>query len=397
MSGIIIIGAGQAAASLAVKLRGQGYEAPITVMGDEPVTPYQRPPLSKAYLLGEMPVDRLTLRADGFWADQDITLRLGAPVTSINRAAKTVIQGGETAGYEQLALTTGATPRYLPAAMGGHLFGVFTVRTLADVDAMAPHFSNGARLVVIGGGYIGLEAAAVASKLGLKVTLIESAARILGRVACAETANAVRTMHADHGVTILEGAAISRITGDTHATGVDLADGRHLPADFIITGIGITPNTDLAKAADLVIDNGIAVDEHGRTADPAIWAAGDCASFPHQSGRLRLESVGNAIDMAECVAENMLGANRVYQPKPWFWSDQFDTKLQIAGLGTGYDRIVARDSEGQSFWYFKGPTLLAIDALNAPRAYMIGKRLIEAGRSPDPETLPMVADLKALL
>ncbi len=397
MSGIIIIGAGQAAASMAAKLRVLGYGDAITVIGDEPIAPYQRPPLSKAYLLGDLPLDRLTLRGDGFWAEQGITLRLGEPVTAIDRTAKTVTLGAETLRYDQLALTTGANPRRLPAAIGGDLEAVFTVRKLADVDAMAPRFTNGARLVVIGGGYIGLEAAAVAAKLGLSVTLIEAAPRILGRVACPETASAIRTLHAAHGVTILEGTALARITGETRATGVDLADGRHLPADFVIVGVGITPATDLAEAAGLALDNGIAADAACRTSDPAIWTAGDCASFPYMGGRLRLESVGNAIDMAECVAENICGGARPYLPKPWFWSDQFDAKLQIAGLGHGHDRIVTRSTEGQSFWYFQGKTLLAIDAINAPRAYMIGKRLIEAGRSPDPETLAEAAELKALL
>lgn len=397
MSGIVIIGAGQAAASLAARLRSQGHVGLITLIGDEPVPPYQRPPLSKAYLLGELPLDRLTLRADSFWADHGISLRLGAPVTAIDRVARTVRFGDDLLAYDQLALTTGATPRRLPAAIGGELSGVFTVRSLADADAMAPRFAQGARLVVIGGGYIGLEAAAVAAKRGLSVTLIEAAPRILGRVACAETAAAIRSLHARHGVTILEATAVSRLHGDDAVTGVELADGRLLPADFVIVGVGITPNTGLAEVVGLNVDNGIATDIFGRTSDPEIWAAGDCASFPTDAGRMRLESVGNAIDMAECVADNMLGANRAYLPKPWFWSDQFDAKLQIAGLGTDHDRIVSRSAEGQSFWYFRGPHLVAIDAINAPRAYMIGKRLIEAGRSPDAETLAAIDDLKALL
>ena len=400
MAGIVIVGAGQAAASLAAKLRSLGHDGPVTMLGDEPQAPYQRPPLSKGYLLGEMPLDRLLLRAPSFWAEQGVMLRLGQPVTAIDRAAKTVTAGGEVLGYDQLALTTGAIPRRLPAAIGGDLAGVYTVRSLADVDAMAAEFAPGRRLVVIGGGYIGLEAAAVARKLGLEVTVVEMAPRILARVAAAETAAAVAALHARHGATILTGTGLARLTGaGGRVTGAELADGRHLPADFVIAGVGITPDTRLAEAAGLAIDNGIAVDAHGRTSDPAIWAAGDCAAFPAGGGRMRLESVGNAIDMGELVAANMLGAGQAYVPRPWFWSDQYDMKLQIAGLNTGYDRTVRREAgDGLSIWYFAGDRLLAVDAIDDARAYMIGKRLIEAGRSPDPAALADPAtDLKAFL
>lgn len=398
MAGIVIVGGGQAATSMAAKLRGLGYVGAVTILGEEPVAPYQRPPLSKGYLLGQMPLDRLTLRGDDWWAANDITLRTGTRVETIDRAAKTVVTAaGETFAYDQLALCTGAPPHRLPAAIGGDLPGVYTVRTLADVDAMAPEFRAGRRLVVIGGGYIGLEAAAVASKLGLGVTLIEAAPRILGRVACAETADAIRALHVAHGVTILEGIGLKRLTGETRVTGAELADGRVIDADFVITGIGVTPETGLAVAAGLKVENGIAVDATGRTEDASIWAAGDCAAFPWMGARLRMESVGNAIDMGELVAENMLGAGRAYVPKPWFWSDQFDAKLQIAGFNTGYDRVVTRQGEGASFWYFRGETLLAVDALNDARAYMIGKRLIEAGKPVTPEQIETTADLKALM
>lgn len=400
MAGIIIVGAGQAAASLAVKLRALGHGGDLTLIGDEPVAPYQRPPLSKGYLLREMPLDRLALRPAAFWADQGVTLHLGTPVTALDPAAKTVTFGAQTLPYDQLALTTGARPRRLPAALGGDLAGVFAVRSLADVDAMAPLFRPGARLLIVGGGYIGLEAAAVAAKLGLHVTLIEAAPRILGRVASAETAGWFRALHQSHGVTIREGTGLDRLLGGTHVTGALLADGTEIPADFVILGIGVLPETALAEAAGLTVLNGIATDAFGRTSDPAIWAAGDCASFPAGGGRLRLESVGNAIDMAECVAANMLGAAQPYVPKPWFWSDQYDVKLQIAGLNTGYDRVIPRPGTGTaiSFWYYAGDSLLAVDAANDPRAYMIGKRLIEAGRSPAPEAVADPAtDLKSLL
>jgi len=397
---IVIVGAGQAAASMAARLRAQGHDGPLTVLGAEPLAPYQRPPLSKAYLLGQMGLDRLVLRGPEWWQDQEIDLRLGETVTAIDRTAREVVSDRGRLAYDALALTLGAVPRRLPASMGGHLPGVHVIRTLADVDALAPAMQPDRRLIVIGGGYIGLEAAAVARKLGLQVTLIEAAPRILGRVAAPETAKLIRELHHAHDVKILEDIAIERILGEPRATGVSLADGRELPADIVVTGIGVAPETALAEAAGLRIDNGIAADEQGRTSDPAIWAAGDCASFPWQGGRARLESVGGAIDMAEAVADNMRGADRPYQPKPWFWSDQFDAKLQIAGLGTGYDRIVTRQGDGAhggSVWYFRADRLIAVDALNDARAYMIGKRLIEAGRSPDPDAIADAADLKALL
>jgi 3-phenylpropionate/trans-cinnamate dioxygenase ferredoxin reductase subunit len=400
MSGIVIVGAGQAGASLAAKLRSLGYDGPITIIGEEPVAPYQRPPLSKAYLLGEMELERLHLRAPSFWEEHRITLKLGRPVTAIDCDAKIVRVGDATVPYDQLALTTGSRPRRLPASIGGDLKGVFTVRTLADVDAMAPEFRAGRRLLVVGGGYIGLEAAAVGAKLGLDVTVIEMAPRILQRVAAPETSDYFRTVHSEHGVNILENTGLDRLTGTGHVSGAILSDGSTIPVDFAIVGVGIAPATNLAEQAGLAIENGIRTDEFGRTSDPAIWAAGDCASFPSKGGRLRLESVGNAIDQAEIVAENMLGAAKPYDARPWFWSDQYEVKLQIAGLNTGYDRIVTRPGEAGavSFWYYAGDTLLAVDALNDARAYMIGKRLIEMGRSPDAaEIANLEINLKALL
>lgn len=394
---VVIIGAGQAGAALAAKLRALGHTGQIVMLGDEPAPPYQRPPLSKAYLLGEMAEDRLWLRAPEFWADNDVDLRLGQSVTGLDPLAKTVTVGDEVLAYDQLALTTGSTPRRLPASIGGGLQGVYTVRTLADVDAMRGEFQPGRRVIIVGGGYIGLEAAAVASKLGLQVTVLEMAPRILQRVASPQTSDHVRALHQAHGVTVLEATGLDRLEGESRVTAARLIDGRVLPADFVIVGVGITPNTQLAEAAGLTIDNGIATDALGRTSDPAIWAAGDCASFPHGEGRLRLESVGNAIDMAEAVAANMLGADAPYVAKPWFWSDQFDLKLQIAGLNTGYDRVVTRTEGGTSFWYYRGEALLAVDAMNDSRAYMVGKRLIESGKSPAPDAVIDTPDLKALL
>ena len=399
MSHVVVVGAGQAAASLVAKLRAKGFDGQITVIGEEPAPPYQRPPLSKAYLLGEMGLDRLFLRPEAWYADNNVTLRLGAPVERIDREAKTVAVGRDEIAYDMLALTTGAVPNRLPNAIGGDLDGVYSVRSLADVDAMASEFRKGARVLIVGGGYIGLEAAAVAAKKGLKVTLVEMADRILQRVAAPQTSDYFRALHEAHGVDIREGVGLTRLTGDGRVTGAELGDGTVLDVDFVIVGVGIRPDVAVAEQAGLTIDNGIAVDAEGRTSDPTIWAAGDCASFPHGAARMRLESVGNAIDMGELVAENLMGAGRAYLPKPWFWSDQYEVKLQIAGLGTGYDEIVTRQGEtAVSFWYYRGDSLLAIDAMNDPRAYMIGKRLIEAGKSADKALVADAgADLMPLL
>ena len=381
------------------KLRNGGFDGRITLIGAEPCPPYQRPPLSKGYLLGDMTLDRLFLRPEAFYADQGIALKTDCRVTAIDPEARVLSTTEGEVAYDELVLATGSLPRRLPAAIGGDLVGVFTVRDLADVDAMAPRFSKGAKVLIVGGGYIGLEAAAVAAKLGLEVTLVEMADRILQRVAAPETSDYFRALHEGHGVTLREGVGLERLLGEGHVTGARLSDGTEIAADFVITGVGIEPDIALAKAAGIEIDNGIKVDAQGRTSVPGIWAAGDCTSFPYRGGRIRLESVPNAIDQAEVVAENILGAGKEYIAKPWFWSDQYDVKLQIAGLNAGYDRVVTRLGEGSaSFWYYLGETLLAVDAANDPRGYMVGKRLIEAGKSPDPALVAdSQTDLKALL
>ena len=399
MCDIVVIGAGQAGASLAARLRSLGHDGTLTLVGREPVAPYQRPPLSKKYLLGEMVLERLYLRPESYYAENGIELLTSCAVVSIDRAGRLISVDGRTISYDWLALCTGAVPRTLPGSIGGTLEGVHTVRTLADVDAMAPAFAEGARALIVGGGYIGLEAAAVAATSGMKVTLIEAAERILQRVAAPETSDFFRKLHVRHGVDIREGVSLKRLVGESHVTGAVLSDGTELETDVVIVGIGVTPETGLAEAAGLEIENGIRTDIKGRTSDPSIWAAGDCASFPYRGGRIRLESVQNAIDQAECVAANMLGAGGDYVPQPWFWSDQYDCKLQIAGLGTGYDRLVTRGGGDRvSFWYYAGGSLLAVDSVNDARAYMIGKRLLEMGKSPDPAVVSDPdADLKPLL
>lgn len=399
MSHIVIIGAGQAGAACAAKLRALKFDGAITMIGEENAPPYQRPPLSKAYLLGEIGVERLYLRKADFWDLNQIKLRLSTRVAAIDTVARKLDLGAEVITYDHLVLTTGARPRQLSAAQGGALDGVFALRNLADVDRMRAQCVAGARLVVIGGGYIGLEAAAVARKLGLDVTVLEMAPRILQRVASAETAGFIRDLHESHGVKIREATAINHLLGDGRVTGVMLDDGEVLPADLVIVGIGVIPETALAEMAGARIDNGIATDAQGRSSVSQIWAAGDCASFPLAGRQYRLESVGNAIDQAECIAANILGAAQVYVPKPWFWSDQYDCKLQITGLNHGYDRVVTRRAEGKtSFWYYAGTRLLAMDAMSDPKAYMIAKRLIDHGRSPDPrQVADPNCDLKLLL
>lgn len=399
MKKIVVVGAGQAGAACVAKLRAEGFAGTITLIGEEAVPPYQRPPLSKAYLMGEMTLDRLLLRPESYYREAGIDLMLGAAAQAIDPLARRITLDGQSIAYDALVLATGSVPRRLPAAIGGALGGVHVVRNLTDVDAMAAGMQTGRRALIVGGGYIGLEAAAVARKRGMVVTVIEMAPRILQRVAAPETSDYFRALHSAHGVDIREGVGLTRLVGAGHVTGAILSDGAELVCEMVIVGIGIAPDTALAEVAGLATENGIATDSMGRTSDPAIWAAGDCASFPYRDARIRLESVQNAIDQAELVARNILGADEPYDPKPWFWSDQYDVKLQIAGLNTGFDRVVLRDGgAARSHWYYVGERLLAVDAMNDPRSYMIGKRLIAAGISPDPGVVADAAqDLKPLL
>ncbi len=402
MTHFVVIGAGQAGSSLVAKLRAEGFDGRVTLVGAEAVPPYQRPPLSKAYLTGEMPQERLLLRPEAWYADHDIELRLATRATGLDVAARTVeLEGGETLPYDALALTTGAYPRTLPDSIGGMLDGVYSMRDLRDADALAPEMVAGRHMLVVGGGYIGLEAAAVAAGKGLKVTVIEMAERILQRVAAPETSDYFRALHRSHGVEILESTGLERLIGTDRVTAARLADGTEFAVDFAVVGVGVAPSAILAESAGLAIENGIRCDIHCRSSDPHVWAAGDCASLLWGGQRIRLESVGNAIDMAEIAALNMLGRGVEYRPKPWFWSDQYDVHLQIAGLNAGWDSIHVRPGATpaqQSHWYYRGDRLIAVDALNDSRAYMVGKRLIDMGRSPDPATATDPGtDLKALL
>lgn len=377
---ICIVGAGQAAASLALRLRHGGYCGALTLFGDEPHPPYQRPPLSKAYLKREWTVDRLYLRPAEFWSGIGVDVVTGAPVTALDPVARTLEVAGRRVAWTKLALATGTRPRPLPPEFSG-LNGIYELRSLADADRLEGEIRPGRRLLVLGGGYVGLETAAVAAKAGLAVTVVERAARILERVACAETSDAIRALHAGHGVRILEGRSVARVEArDGAVAAVTLDDGTRLEVDAVLVGIGVLPRDELARAAAIACENGIVVDVHGRTSTPGIWAAGDCAAFPFQGLQTRLESVQNAVDQAECAADDMLGLTRAYAPVPWFWSDQYDMKLQIVGLNRGYDAVLRRRSErGESLWYFRDGRMIAVDALNDARTYMAAKKLLEAG------------------
>ncbi|WP_430258468.1 NAD(P)/FAD-dependent oxidoreductase [Neorhizobium sp. IRS_2294] len=400
---LVIVGAGQAGFALAAKLRALKDERPITMIGSEDVIPYQRPPLSKKYLMGEMSFDRLTFRPETWFAEHDVELRLSTFVEEIDRDAKTIrMQDGSVLEYEHLALTTGSTPRTLPASIGGDLTGVFTVRDKRNADLLADEMKAGRRLLIIGGGYIGLEAAAVARHLGLEVTLIEMADRILQRVASKETADVMRAIHAEHGVVIREKTGLTRLIGeDGRVRGAELSDGTVIDIDFVIVGIGVTPNDRLAQQCGLDVGNGILVDDYARTSDPAIFAMGDCAMLPWKGNNIRLESVQNAVDQAELVAATLTGSAEPYEAKPWFWSDQYDVKLQIAGFNLGYDETVMRPGsrEGSvSIWYFREGRLIAVDAINDAKAYVTGKKLLDNGMTADKALIADPAtDLKQLL
>jgi 3-phenylpropionate/trans-cinnamate dioxygenase ferredoxin reductase subunit len=400
---VVIIGGGQAAASCAAKLRALGHGDAITIVASEAALPYQRPPLSKKYVAGELAVERLLIRAADWYAEQKVTVARGTRATAIDPAARKVtLADGQALAYHHLVLATGSRPRLLPGAIGGNLPGLLTMRDLADADRLAPDLKPGKRLLVIGGGYIGLEAAAVAASKGLSVTVIEAAPRILQRVAAEPTSDYFRALHQRHGVEIREGVTLKRlIERDGRVGGAELGDGTMIDADLVLVGIGIVPNDDLARDAGLAVENGILVDGQCRTSDPQIFAAGDCASLVWQNERIRLESVQNAIDQGEHVAKVIMGETADYRPYPWFWSDQYDVKLQIAGLNRNYDSVVLRPGArpgSQSIWYYRAGAMIAVDAMNDALTYSIAKKVLETGRSiPSDQAADASVDLKPWL
>ncbi len=396
----VIVGAGQAGLVAATTLRAEGFAGRLTLVGAEPTAPYQRPPLSKGFLLGEVGDEALLLRPLAAYAAQDIELRLATAVESIDIAAgRLQLSDGKEIGFDRLALTTGASPRRLPDTMGGSLAGVYSLRHLGDARVLSAELVEGRSIVIVGGGYVGLELASTCVARGLVVTVLEAAPRILQRVACPQTSDYLADIHRARGVQIIEGCELAGLAGETGVHSVLLKDGRSFAADLVVVAIGIEPSTRLAAEAGLDVDGGVVVDSEMRSSAERIWAAGDCAAVTVRGRRLRIESVGNAIDSAEVAARNMLGRGETYRPLPWFWSDQYDTRLQIAGLNFGFDCVHVRHAgAGRSHWYYQSDELLAVDAINDSRAYMVGKRLLEMGRSPPPQAITNPnADLKALL
>ena len=332
MERIVIIGAGQAGVQAAASLRGAGFAGEIALIGDEPFPPYQRPPLSKAYLAGELARERLFLKPDSFFRETACDLRLAVRVVAIDRAAKTVrIKGGDSLAYSKLLLATGAKPRRIRAP-GADLPGLYYLRGIEDVDALRRELAPGKHLAVVGGGYIGLEVAAVAVKHGLDVTVIESEARVMPRTASESISRFFEQVHRAAGVRLHLNAAAQEFEGTAKVEAVS-AGGERIPADVVLVGIGVVPNDELARDAGLACNDGIVVDEFAATSDPNIFAAGDCTNHPARGGTLvRLESVQNAIEQAKHAAHAMVGDPKPYREVPWFWSDQYDLKLQIAGL-----------------------------------------------------------------
>ncbi|MEM8652366.1 MAG: FAD-dependent oxidoreductase [Pseudomonadota bacterium] len=400
---IIVIGGGQAAASLVAKIRQSDTESHITIVSEENAFPYQRPPLSKKYATGEMDAEQLLLRPAEWYEQNNVNCHLNTKVEQIDREnRRVVISDGNLLSYDKLAIVTGSRARRLPEDIGGNLEGVYVLRDLADADEFANEMQSERRVLIVGGGYIGLEAAAVCASKGLKVTLLEAAPRILQRVASSETSNWFRELHTQKGVIIKEGIGLEKLEADKgRVSAAILSDGSRIETDFVLVGIGIVPNMELAEAAGLEVAGGIKVNEYCQTSDADIYAAGDCAVFPYRDEMTRLESVQNAIDQAECAAENMLGEQKVYKPYPWFWSDQYDVKLQIAGLNRGFDNVVVRPGvrEGTvSHWYFSNNQFIAVDAMNDPRSYMVGKKILETGKSVSPDQIADPGlELKSLL
>ena len=390
MATTIVIGAGQAGAEVISKLRDQGHEDRLVLIGQENYLPYQRPPLSKKYMAGEMTLERLFLRPKEFYTEKNVELHIGKSALRIDPDQQIVEFNDGNLDYDHLVLATGSRPRDLPPYIGGKVKNLFTMRDLNDANSIGAFMKSGMRLLIVGGGYIGLEAAATARKFGVDVTLVEIEERILKRVAAKETSDFIRSLHISNGVNIKEAVGLGKLEiADDKVLSASLTDGSDINVDFVIVGIGITPNTELAEGANLKINNGILINDKCQTSVSNIYAAGDCTSFEYKDTLVRLESVGNAIDQATIVAQNIMKQNTNYIPKPWFWSDQYDLKLQIAGLNTGYDEVVVRKGKNKqvSHWYFKGQSLLAVDALNDPRCYMIGKRLIEENKSPSKNQL----------
>ncbi|MCM3516151.1 FAD-dependent oxidoreductase [Nocardioides sp. P86] len=378
------MGASHAGAQLAASLRQGGWKGEIVLVGDEGTQPYQRPPMSKAYLAGKNTLDQLAIRSAAFYAKQEITL-LDDTVQAVDRTdGRVTLSRGGSLAYDELALCTGARVRRL-AAPGADLCGVHYLRTAADVELIREAASPGRRAVIIGGGYIGLETAASLSGLGLQVSVLEATERVLGRVTAPEVSAFFDRIHREEAVDVRTKATVEELVGTDRVQGVVLAGGETVPADLVIIGIGVEPNTELAAAAGLQVDDGVVIDDHARTSDPAIVAAGDCTShdMARYGRRIRLESVSSAVEQAKVAAATACGKSQRITALPWFWSDQYDVKLQIAGINTGYDEIVLNGdpAEGRDFtcYYLRRGELIAADCVNRPRDFMFSKQVITRG------------------
>lgn len=391
MPRVVIAGGGQAGYQCAESLRQNGYAGAIVLASQEPRMPYQRPPLSKAYLLGNTDRERLQFRTGDYYAQHEIGLLLDTRVTGLDRPVREVeLSSGERLAYDQLVLATGARVRTLPVP-GADLEGVCTLRTLDDADLLAASLRTAERVVVIGAGFIGLEFAAVARQLGKTVSVIEARDRVMARAVPGVLSDYFVRLHRHHGVDIVCETVVAEIVGSAgRVASVHCRDGRIFSADLVVVGIGVLPNVELAAEAGLEVDDGIVVDPGGRTSDPDIFAAGDCASYAHPCAghRLRLESVQNAADQARTVAATIAGHDRPYVAVPWFWSDQYDARLQMVGLSAGCDRHVirgTRDGGRFSVFHYRGGVLRAIDSINRPADHILGRNLLARGVSPSPE------------
>ncbi len=404
MSTIVIVGAGHAAGQAAASLRQQGYEGEVVIIGDEPHIPYQRPPLSKQYLSGEQGIERVYLRPEKFYAAKNITVKTGVRVVQIDTAAQTVTtDGSETLAYEKLLIATGSRPRRLNIP-GGDLPGIHYLRTISDADAIRSEMAPGKKMVIVGGGYIGLEVASVGIAQDLEVHVLEMEARILQRVTTPEMSTFYHELHTIRGVHLHTSTVVSGFSGDGRVRAVLAGkenDEKAFPADLVLVGIGIVPNVELAHDAGIECDNGIIVDDHCRTSVANVFAAGDCTNHPNAllDRRLRLESVPNAMEQARVAATNMCGGEKTYASVPWFWSDQYDLKLQMVGFSADGDTQVIRGDKAENHFavfYLKDGILVAADAVNSPREFMVCKQLVgkpvDADKLADPET-----DLKTLL
>lgn len=396
---IVIAGAGHAAGQLIASLQQKKFAGDIVLVGDETFLPYQRPPLSKKFLAGEMPAERLFFRPASFYESAGVDVRLHTRVSSIDRVAKSLItEVGDELSYDSLVLATGSRVRVIPVP-GHDLDGVHYLRSIDDVHNIQATLKHAKRIVIIGAGYIGLEVAAVMRQIGLDVTVIEMADRVMSRVVSPQISAFFHEEHVARGVKLELSTSLSAYVGEDKVSAVETDDGRSFDTDLVIVGVGILPNTELAEAAGLAVGNGIVVDDRCRSSDSDIYAIGDCTSHPsHIYGRkLRLESVHNAIEQAKTAAANICGEDLAYSQVPWFWSDQYDLKLQIAGLSEGYDDVVIRgDATQRSFacLYLKNDQLIAIDAINSPRDFIQAKPLIANGSRPDRQLL---ADTEIML